>query len=266
MNIPLDNATEPAAEASRPLRLLVVDDYPPGLLLLKQQFTFLGHQVVAATDGEAAFGEWLAHDFDVVLTDSRMPLMDGCGLSQAIRQEEAARARRPCLIIGFTANAVPEERERCLVAGMDECFFKPMNLVELDQYLRTRVGRAAAPVIVAPQVCIPDGLRGRLQQLAADDGAVLKKLVTTLRTTNQTDRASLQQLLESGCVDGLADFAHRIRGVAGLMGAERLVSCCQALEQACAGKVFTQTVGHEAQRLAQAMQELAADLDRLLHE
>jgi len=72
------------------LRLLVVDDYPPGLMLLQQQFSFLGYRVVGAADGEAALAQWFAGDVDVVITDSRMPVMDGCALTEAIRQAERA--------------------------------------------------------------------------------------------------------------------------------------------------------------------------------
>ncbi|EIK52429.1 histidine kinase [Stutzerimonas stutzeri TS44] len=243
------------------LALLVVDDYPPGLMLLKQQFSFFGHRVVAATDGKAAFDEWLADDFDAVLTDSRMPVMDGCQLAGAIRRHEQASGRSPCLIIGITANAVPEERERCLAAGMDECFFKPIDLVELERYLNQYA--AGAPVQISTETTPLDTLDARLWALAGQQKDARQTLVSALRSNNQADCERLQELLAAQDTEGLADFAHRIRGAAGLIGAESLTGCCLALEQACATGESADALWRRAEILLREVQALSADLDRL---
>lgn len=245
----------------RSLTLLVVDDYPPGLMLLKQQFSFLGHRVIAATDGKEAFDQWLADDFDAVLTDSRMPLMDGCELAQAIRQHEQSNGRPRCLIIGITANAVPEERARCLAAGMDECFFKPMDLIELDRYLGQR--DVAVPTHEIIETTQSEALGARLWALAGQNSDIQRRLVDSLRSSNQADCERLQNLLAARDAESLPDFAHRIRGAAGLIGAEALVTCCLTLEQAYANGASQDALLRQAEVLLQRMRELTADLDRL---
>ena len=62
-----------------------------------------------------------------VITDCNMPLMNGYKLARAIRDEELARGLQPGLILGLTANAQPEEKDRCIEAGMDDCLFKPIT-------------------------------------------------------------------------------------------------------------------------------------------
>ncbi|MEQ7633928.1 response regulator, partial [Xanthomonas campestris] len=88
----------------RELKILVVDDYPANRLLLLQQLSYLGHSVKDEQDGAHGLRTWRNHSFDVVITDCNMPVMNGYELAKAIRDDEAACGKPPCLILGFTAN------------------------------------------------------------------------------------------------------------------------------------------------------------------
>ena len=253
-------------ESAKPLqlRLLVVDDYPPGLMLLQQQFSFLGYRVVGAADGKAALAQWFAGDVDVVITDSRMPVMDGCALTEAIRQAERAESAQPCLIIGFTANAVAEERERCLAAGMDECFFKPMDLVDIDHYIKVHMQGVSPDVQSVPSGELDSqALRERLRRLPAADPKAMQLLVSTLYRTTQADIRKLEQLIMARDIEELANFAHRIRGAVGLIGAQDVVESCQALEGVCIEQLSFDGVRREAESLLYALRKLDAALQEL---
>ncbi|MGZ7460232.1 transporter substrate-binding domain-containing protein, partial [Pseudomonas sp. Ma2-10] len=135
---PLAKVTASVVEAEveqRVLSILVVDDYPPNRLLLSKQLTYLGHKVVEADDGAHGLRAWRTQAFDVVITDCNMPIMNGYAFTRAIRTEEQARDLRRCLIIGFTANAQPDEKDNCRNAGMDDCLFKPTSLKTLSERL-----------------------------------------------------------------------------------------------------------------------------------
>lgn len=110
--------------------ILVVDDHPINRRLLADQLGSLGYQVVTANDGVDALNTLSRKTADIVLTDVNMPNMDGYTLTRTLR---AQSWQAP--VIGVTANALAEERQRCLEAGMDNCLSKPVTLDVLQQSL-----------------------------------------------------------------------------------------------------------------------------------
>lgn len=119
-----------AHDASLALRVLVAEDNPINRVILKEQLEMLGCSVVTAADGREALAQFDPARFDVVLTDINMPQLDGLSLVRQLRQQGAAVP-----VIGASANATPEDRERCLAAGMDSYLVKPINLCALRSAL-----------------------------------------------------------------------------------------------------------------------------------
>ncbi|MDP9529869.1 transporter substrate-binding domain-containing protein [Pseudomonas protegens] len=117
------------------LQILVVDDHPVNRQVLQQQLCFLGHDVVEAENGLQALHIWRERDFDVIITDCHMPVMNGAELARSIRQDERDTHSEPIVIIGLTADAQQEEVERCIQAGMNDCLIKPISLDELEERL-----------------------------------------------------------------------------------------------------------------------------------
>ncbi|WP_043203786.1 hybrid sensor histidine kinase/response regulator [Pseudomonas putida] len=114
-------------EAGR-ARILLVEDNPVNQLVAKGMLAKLGCQVQLATQGAEALEQLELDDFDLVLMDCNMPVMDGYEASRRIRQS----GRWPDLpIVALTANAMPEERERCRAAGMNDYLAKPFRREEL---------------------------------------------------------------------------------------------------------------------------------------
>ncbi|WP_028085583.1 two-component system sensor histidine kinase RcsC [Dickeya zeae] len=112
------------------IRLLVVDDHPINRRLLADQLGSLGYQVITANDGLDALDVLAKNPVDIVLTDVNMPNMDGYRFTQRLRE-----MGQTLPVIGVTANALAEERQRCLQAGMDNCLSKPVTLDTLQQSL-----------------------------------------------------------------------------------------------------------------------------------
>ncbi|MBK5304621.1 MULTISPECIES: transporter substrate-binding domain-containing protein [Gammaproteobacteria] len=207
----------------RSLTILVVDDHPANRLLLSRQLSHLGHRVQEAEEGERGLELWREHEFDLVVTDCNMPRLSGYELAGAIRDEERAQGLTSTLILGFTANAQPEEKIRCLEAGMDDCLFKPILLADLSAWLASRFASEAQSI---PEI----DLSG-LEQYIGADRTLLDHLVRELVVTNRTDREDLLQAHASGNCDDLRDLAHRIKGGARMVRAERLVKGCEQLER-----------------------------------
>lgn len=113
------------------MHILVVDDHPINRRLLADQLTALGYQVMTANDGLDALAVLSGNHIDIVLTDVNMPNMDGYRLTQRIRQ-----LNQHLPVIGVTANALAESKQRCLEAGMDNCLSKPVTLDTLRQMMR----------------------------------------------------------------------------------------------------------------------------------
>lgn len=207
-----ETLTVPPAE--HVLQVLVVDDLPANLTVMKLQLEKLGHQVTTCDNGRQAL-QWMERfAFDFVLTDCQMPIFTGYQLAQWQRERE--RGHHSYLpIIGCTANAFNDEQYRCLAAGMDAVLIKPLT----QQDLRT---------LVSEQQAIGLDMR-EIQLMAAGRPQVITTLIDELQRSSDTDR---QQLLAATAQpDVFAAVLHRLKGSFSLAGYQSGVTLCQQLEQ-----------------------------------
>ncbi len=128
-----------------PLRVLFAEDDPVAELIVRSLLEKQGYVMVSAQNGREALERYQAEPFDLVLSDVRMPEMDGVALTDALRRLEATTgAHVP--IIGITAHVKKGDREQCLAAGMDGFVSKPILprvlFAEIERVLASRVGRA----------------------------------------------------------------------------------------------------------------------------
>jgi signal transduction histidine kinase/ActR/RegA family two-component response regulator len=131
--------------AAWPQRILVAEDNPINQAVIARTLEKAGHQVALAQNGRQAVEMWGASRFDVIFMDVQMPEMDGLEATQEIRRRERDTGDRIC-IMAMTANAMSGDRERCLAAGMDGYFTKPMRAQEvLDWLARRDTAHGATP-------------------------------------------------------------------------------------------------------------------------
>ncbi|MBW8888117.1 MAG: response regulator [Fibrobacteres bacterium] len=120
--------------AAGPLRILVAEDNPVSQVVVTGMLQRLGREFDLAANGKEAVGACARAAYDLVLMDCQMPEMDGPDAARAIREREAGTGRR-AYIAALTANTGPGIRERCLAAGMDAFYAKPLRREALDETL-----------------------------------------------------------------------------------------------------------------------------------
>ncbi len=129
-------------EKARQWRVLLAEDDPIGRRIAKKRLTREGFVVTLAVDGLAAWQEILKQPFDLLLTDLRMPRMDGLKLTRKVREREAAQEnQQKMLIIGLSAHALEEVKHQALAVGMDEFVAKPVDMQSLMAKLETHCAR-----------------------------------------------------------------------------------------------------------------------------
>jgi CheY-like chemotaxis protein len=125
---------ERAPSATKPLRVLVVEDNEINQAIVTAVLEGMGHQVSLAMDGHGAVAAALSGDYDLILMDLQMPGMGGIEATVAIRQASGRRGRIP--IIALTAHAMPEVRAEILAAGMQDLVTKPIDPQALAAVIR----------------------------------------------------------------------------------------------------------------------------------
>lgn len=132
-------APRPGAAFDRRLSVLLVEDHDINRKLAEIMLARTGCDCVSARDGEEALVALAAQDFDVVLMDVMMPVMDGLSALRILREREAGTGRRTAVLM-VTAHAMTGDRERFLAAGADGYVSKPMSQMALEREIGRVVG------------------------------------------------------------------------------------------------------------------------------
>ena len=124
-------------------RILLVEDNQINRTVVTAMLKRIGFDTLIAEDGEQALGRVMAEAdrIDAILMDVQMPVLDGYQATECIRDWEVSQQRARLPIIALTADAFPEDRARCLAAGMDDHLAKPVQVDALAEALRTWVKR-----------------------------------------------------------------------------------------------------------------------------
>lgn len=196
------------------LRVLIADDLPFSRLLLKRQLMTLGIIADEADNGEIALHYLQQGNYDLLITDLNMPVMDGIELARQVRKSNTT-----LVIWGLTATAQEHERERCLSAGMNACLFKPITLSQLSHLLSG----------VSDTHDTAFDLE-RLAMLAQGNRALMLRALKDAQEENRCDLTAAYNASESGDYRLVKHHIHRINGTAQLLGVETLMKASQSLE------------------------------------
>ncbi|MGC9526117.1 MAG: response regulator [Limnospira sp.] len=142
-----------------PLKILLAEDDVVNQEVVLSQLRQLGYVADAVGDGQSALEHLERQDYDIILMDCQMPILDGYETTAKIRDRTGSQV--PPAIVALTASAMPSDRLRCLKAGMDDYLSKPIDLNALGSVIRrwssVRGDREALPKGNPPLSSPPDG-------------------------------------------------------------------------------------------------------------
>jgi PAS domain S-box-containing protein len=137
-----ERAVEPSVTNNSNIRILLVEDDEANQYAFKRLLTKSSFQLEIAENGSEALKLLKDKDFDVVLMDCRMPVMDGYEATAAIRDQSSQVRDHDIPVIALTANAMREDRKKCLDAGMDDYLSKPVDfpmlLALIEKWVKTK--------------------------------------------------------------------------------------------------------------------------------
>jgi two-component system, sensor histidine kinase and response regulator len=203
---------ERRVDNDRPQSVLVADDHPVNLEFAAEALRRLGHSVATAASGTEALRLLQARTFDIALIDVQMPEMDGIELVTRLRAH-GYRTR----VIGLTGYTSPEDKQRCIAAGMDGVLAKPLTQNRLAAVLRGQSPEPEADTIM-------EAVGGNVKLLARVRDAF----------TSQSPRliASMREAIAEGNSDALFRTAHTLKGAISNFGMDDALEAAIEIERA----------------------------------
>jgi two-component system sensor histidine kinase/response regulator len=231
------------AQPKSDVRILLVEDYLINQDVAQRQLKKLGYRADVVDDGLAALKALELHQYDVVLMDCQMPVMDGYEATAEIRAREAAGAGdRHIPIIAMTANAMMGDREKCIAAGMDDYITKPIQGNDLE-----RVLRQWSPSSPAQWPSQPDTMPGtrsdsvsevsspvdekRLLDAVGDGDQIPAEFVRFYRDQMSNELNKLGMAIRSGSAEEVSQIAHGCAGMNANCGMLAVVAPLRELER-----------------------------------
>ncbi len=230
--------TKQRRQVNHGLQILLAEDNEINQKMTKVLLTRQGCEVDLASNGIEAVEAIQQKQYDLVFMDVQMPDMDGFEATQKIRALEGEQRHTP--VVAMTAHAMPEDRQRCLDAGMDDYLSKPLDAHKVFETIErwtdtlgeyVAKGEQAGPL---PPPLDPDAVfdsQNALSRFGYDRDFFRTLLEDFLQTLPQK-METMRMALEQGKPDILSYQAHNLKGVAANFGAMRLSNLAHKLDEA----------------------------------
>ncbi|MEM7634014.1 MAG: ATP-binding protein [Pseudomonadota bacterium] len=221
-------------------RVLVADDNPVNREVIAEVLRQLDVGFDLVEDGSQALIQWRNDNYDLVLMDCSMPVMDGLDATRHLRREEADTGRSRTPVVALTAlieggNNAGSWRE----AGMDALITKPFAIAQIAEAIQTmtaeaggKTERAGLTVEPAPDAAgvLDERVLRDLSDIGAGDPKFVRRMVDLFEKNADPALERLEQAAVNPDLMQLADAAHALKSMASNLGASRLVSACETLE------------------------------------
>jgi CheY-like chemotaxis protein len=209
------------------LSVLLVEDNMVNRTLALEMLQRLGCDAMHAGNGVEALDALEKQEFDVVLMDCQMPVMDGFIATRKLREREVARKLEPTRIVALTANALAGDREACLAAGMNDYLAKPFTLAQLRNILLpSKVSRSAANKVTLDISAIE-----AVRQLDPnDEDRLLSRLIALYRDDSSQLLADMENGLKVGDAESVARAAHTLKSSSANLGAANVAAIARLIE------------------------------------
>ncbi len=227
------------------LKVLLVEDIPINMQVARHMLSAMGCTVIEAVNGKDALECIEDERPDVVMMDCQMPVMDGYNATRVHRQREKENGAERIPIIALTANALAEDRQRCIDAGMDDFISKPFSREQLQEALARcenndtadsvtliETGEPANDENVHDDPVIDRSALDQIDELDPErDGSLLNSIIDTYV---ENAEVLMLELSEAAGQDDLATAvraAHSLKSSSANVGARRLSGLCATMEK-----------------------------------
>ena len=251
-------STGPAAATDSPIlpriiegdevsRILVAEDNSINRELMVAQLHMLGYQADYAENGIQALAYWQQGDYQLLLTDIRMPDMNGYELVQKIRQLEHGSGRH-LPIIAITANALAADVEKCFVAGVDDVISKPVELEDLHEAMEkwvpvellesSKQNSSLAEDNLMPADPASNAVADSvidfevLTQSAGDKPDVHRSLLHSYEDALEQELDNIQQAFAWKNSEQIVEYSHKLKSSSRSLGVTSVAQICERLESA----------------------------------
>ena len=224
-------------------RVLLVEDNTINREVATYMLESMSCKVCVASDGASALALLDNNDFDLVLMDCQMPVMDGYRATSEIRSREAEHPGRHIPIVALTANAMSDARDKCLAAGMDDYLCKPLTMEALytmlaDQLPRHRPNHDRNSMQATPPAARlePEGLTFNPACLEEfhnmENGErLMKRIIDLFLQTAPQRMQELRSAAQHGDARELSRTAHKFKSSSAQLGAAALAGLCERLDR-----------------------------------
>jgi len=219
-------------------RILVADDHEVNQLLVVDMLEQAGLRCDAVGDGAEAVKQSASGNYDVILMDCQMPVMDGFDAARAIRNRERASGPggKRAYIIALTANVIEGDRQRCIEAGMDDYCGKPIKREHLLKAIRASLKSAAvleSPAEKAPlePTSEPSLDLQTVLRRCSNKPALAEKVLGKLSSQARQSMENIETSINAADSAQVARIAHGLKGAAGMAAAGALAEIAGRMEQ-----------------------------------
>ncbi|MDN2664533.1 ATP-binding protein [Psychromonas sp. 14N.309.X.WAT.B.A12] len=245
------------------LSVLIVDDIEQNIDLLKLVLKRNKHVVSVAINGEQALLKMKSEQFDLVLMDVQMPVMDGLTAAKLRRQYEQENGLPRLPIIALTAGVLPQDKRSALDSGMDGFTNKPINVPQLLKEI-TRVLTGGKTQLVESTPISEKHLRVDLDkgvQLWGSKTSLFNEVTRFLEQSKETID-TLPELVKSHQWTALEEAAHKYKGVTGNLALNRLMEAFKGLEEVSHKQVEEKAL-HFLDQIIEELEAITVCADRM---
>jgi CheY-like chemotaxis protein len=236
--VPSKNTRASALVTAANPKILVAEDNPVNQELIATQMKALGYDADYAVNGSEALKLWETSDYDLLITDIRMPVMDGFELIRQIRSREAGVSEaKP--IIAITANAMDREKRRCFEAGVNDVMSKPVDLEDLrislgrwSSRIETTVSSTRENIVSQPISAGEVVNLAILRRSVGNKPEVHRHLLTSYARTLPQSLDDIQIAYSWRNHELLSEYAHKLKSSSRSVGATNMSETCRAIELA----------------------------------
>lgn len=236
VTIPEKNAI--IAEIRRPFRILLAEDHEINRMFIQTYLKHTSHHLDVVQNGEIACRKFVEGQFDLVIMDIMMPVMDGYAATRWIRNWEKEQQREPTPIIALTAHTLKEHIQKCLDAGCNACITKPVRKDQLLEIIRTYSGLIDGH---SPSVSSKSGkddeagvavLSSEKNQFIVHVDKALKEFIPRFFEVTYEDIASVKKALHNGDYEIIHRIGHGMKGSGTSFGFNTMTHLGKSIEQA----------------------------------